>query len=50
MIEELKRVKANETKIGKYEEGNEQFIQNRLFETNQKFLLTDLNAWRGKIV
>ena len=37
VIEELKqRVKAKGAKIKKYEEGNNQFLQNRLFQTNRE--------------
>lgn len=39
VAEELKqRIKANTAKINKYEERNNQFVQNRLFKTNQKRL------------
>ena len=39
VIEELKqRVKAKAAKIKKYEERNNQFLQNRLFQTNRKRL------------
>ena len=39
VAEELKqRIKAKTAKINKYEERNKQFLQNRLFQTNQKRL------------
>ena len=39
IIEELKqRVKANTAKIRKYEDRNNQYLQNRLYETNRKRL------------
>lgn len=39
VIEELKqRIKAKTAKIKKYEERNNQYIQNRLFQTNQRLL------------
>ena len=45
MIEELKqRVKATAAKIRKYEERNNQFMQNRLFQTNQKRLFDILEG------
>ena len=38
-VEELKqRIKTKTTKMKKYEERNNQYIQNRLFQTNQKLL------------
>ena len=45
VIEELKqRVKATAPKIRKYEERNNQFMQNRLFQTNQKRLFDILKG------
>ena len=45
VIEELKqRVKANAAKIKKYEERNNQFLQNRLFQTNRKRLFEKIDG------
>ena len=45
VIEELKqRVKAKAAKIKKYEERNNQFLQNRLFQTNIKRLFEKIDG------
>ena len=45
VIEELKqRVKSTAAKIRKYEERNNQFMQNHLFQTNQKRLFDILEG------
>ena len=45
MVEELKqRIKAKTAKIKKYEERSNQFLQNRLFQTNQKRLFEKLEG------
>ena len=45
VIEELKqRVKAKAAKIKKYEERNNQFLQNRLFQTNRKRLFEKIDG------
>ena len=45
VIEELKqRVKAKAAKIEKYEERNNQFLQNRLFQTNRKRLFEKIDG------
>ena len=45
MIEELKqRVKSKAAKIKKYEERNNQFLQNRLFQTNRKRLFEKIDG------
>ena len=45
VIEELKqRVKAKAAKIKKYEERNNQFLQNRLFQTNSKRLFEKIDG------
>ena len=44
-VEELKqRIKTKTTKIKKYEERNNQYIQNRLFQTNQKLLFEKIEG------
>ena len=44
-MEELKqRIKAKTAKIRKYEERSKQFMQNRLFQTNQKRLFEKLEG------
>ena len=48
VIEELKqRVKSKAAKIKKYEERNNQFLQNRLFQTNRKRLLKKSMGRKG---
>ena len=45
VIEELKqRIKAKTAKIKKYEERNNQYIQNRLFQTNQRLLFEKIEG------
>ena len=45
VVEELKqRIKAKTAKIRKYEERSKQFMQNRLFQTNQKRLFEKLEG------
>ena len=45
VMEELKqRIKAQTTKIKKYEERNNQYIQNRLFQTNQRLLFEKIEG------
>ena len=48
VIEELKqRVKAKAAKIKKYEERNNQFLQNRLFQTKRKILFEKIDGKEG---
>eukprot|EP00795_Rhopilema_esculentum_P000616 gene616-10310_t len=45
VIEELKqRIKAKNAKIKKYEERNNQYIQHRLFQTNQRLLFEKIEG------